>query len=126
MLWEILNKARGRGVGGGAKLTAVYEDDDREKGVELHGGTQVREHARMLGERINEDKAVAMDVVRAIMAYGTRATAPAAAGGDWVDDVCTWERFQQGLQKTAAQKGVGCDGWNAYLLRRAPEATQRQ
>ena len=45
---------------------------------------------------------------------------------DWVDEVCTWERFQMGLQRTEAVKGVGCDGWNAYLLRRAPERVQRE
>ena len=46
-------------------------------------------------------------------------------GGDgWVEEVCTWERFRAGLARTQARKGVGCDGWNAYLLRKAPEAVQ--
>ena len=40
-------------------------------------------------------------------------------------EVCTWERFEEGLARTDARKGVGCDGWNAYLLRKAPEGVRR-
>ena len=126
MLWEVLNKARGRGAGGGAKLTAVYEDDDRARGVEKHGSEAVREHARELGERINQDRPVAMEVVRAIMGMGGAAKAAPAVDGDWVEALCTWERFLAGLEKAEPQKGVGCDGWNSYLMRRAPEPVQRR
>ena len=45
--------------------------------------------------------------------------------GDWVEEVCKWERFTEGLQRTTATKGVGCDAWNAYMLRKAPERVQR-
>ena len=44
---------------------------------------------------------------------------------DWVDEVCTWERFREGLKRTEAIKAVGVEGFNAYLLRKAPEAVQR-
>ena len=33
----------------------------------------------------------------------------------WVDDVCTWERYQQALKRAEKNKAVGQDGFNAYL-----------
>ena len=124
-LFEILNGAKGGANGGGAKLMSIYEWDDKE-GRELRQAEQVREHAREMGEHINKAAPVAMGVVKKIMALGGEpARPPAAKRGDWVDDVCTWERFQEGLERTEARKVVGCDGWNAYLLKRAPEELQR-
>ena len=125
MLWDLLNTARGRGRGGGAKLTALYENDDKENGREIHGSGQVREHSRELGERINKGRHAAMNVVRAIMATSARA-GKRDRDENWVDKTCTWERFQKGLERTEARKGVGCDGWNAYLMRKAPTAIQKR
>ena len=41
------------------------------------------------------------------------------ADADWVAETCTWERFEAGLARTEAVKGVGVDGFNMYLMRRA-------
>ena len=38
----------------------------------------------------------------------------------------SWPTFQNALQKCVAKKAVGIDGWNAYLLRRAPTAIQER
>ena len=137
-LFEILNGARGRGAGSGAKLVSIYEWDDMN-GREIRGAKAVLEHAQQMGAKINADKAVAMDVVRAIMdlarggdgkrrwdAGEGRRRGDRGEDGSWVEEVCTWEKFQEGLGRTEPQKGVGCDGWNAYLLRKAPEALQRR
>ena len=138
-LFEILNGARGRGAGGGAKLVSIYEWDDKN-GREIRGAKAVLEHAQQMGTKINADTAVAMDVVRAIMDLARRGDGgrgrdacdrgrshrARSEDSNWVEEVCTWEKFQEGLGRTEPQKGVGCDGWNAYLLRKAPEALQRR
>ena len=59
--------------------------------------------------------------LRAPLAHRAVREARGRIEGDWVDEVCTWTRFERGLQKTTTQKGVGVDGFNAYLLRKAPE-----
>ena len=45
--------------------------------------------------------------------------------GDWVDEVCTWARFQQALSKAEQGTAVGEDGFSACLLKKAPEEVQR-
>ena len=127
-LFEILNGARGRAAGGGAKLTALYLGDDKARGEEAHGARHVRAEARDIGETINQARPAAKHVVRAIMQWaGGRARRTAhAQTRDWVTETCTWERFKEGLARTEPRKGVGCDGFNAYLLRKAPEEVQRR
>ena len=43
-----------------------------------------------------------------------------------LEAACTWESFAYALSKSEKDKGVGVDGWNAYLLRMAPEEVQRE
>ena len=154
-LFTILNAARGRGGSGGTKVTAVYKDGDKLAGEEVHGAGQVRAEARRQGETINKKAGAALGVVREIMRWadrGKRQGTPkrpavvqrkressekpkrkrgSQTGGgqgrerDWVDDVCTWERFKEGLKRTAAVKGVGCDGFNMHMMAKAPEQIQR-
>ena len=89
----------------------------------------MRAHAKEMGEAINADKAVAMGVVRAVMEMADgqprKGRKVERESGAWVEEVCTWERFEEGLARTDPRKGVGCDGWNAYLMRKAPEGTRR-
>ena len=42
-----------------------------------------------------------------------------------MERVCSWENFKRALAKCKAKKGTGKDGFNAYLLLRAPEWLQR-
>jgi hypothetical protein len=79
-----------------------------------------------MGKEINKERPAAMQVVRAIIASGARAARRVAPDADWARNTCTWARFQAGLRRTEPKKGVGCDGWNAYLLRKAPEPVQRR
>ena len=103
-----------------------------EWGSNRRGGA-VREEARRQGEEINKSRPAALAVVKDIMDWadeggGERARPPLAQAGegeDWVDALCTWERYMEGLRKTRKRKGVGVDGFNAYLLQRAPEVVRR-
>ena len=38
----------------------------------------------------------------------------------------SWDTFRAALYQFTADKAVGIDGWNAYLLRRAPAPVQKR
>ena len=38
--------------------------------------------------------------------------------------MCSWDRYTQGLARTKEIKGVGVDGFNAYLLKKSPVEVQ--
>ena len=152
---EILREATGRGTvsGGGEKLAGIFEGGDTG-GREVYGAAAVRKEACEQGKAINCERPVSMRAAKEIMRWaeagmeeqqkvGRRRRdaerkaikAAAARDGaqndteeerDWVDDVCTWERFQEALRRTAEVKGVGADGFNAYLLRQAAAALDTQ
>ena len=44
---------------------------------------------------------------------------------EWTVRKITFKRFQVSLARSKAMKGCGHDGWNDYLLRRAPEGLKR-
>ena len=47
---------------------------------------------------------------------------------EWTERKITFKRFQASLARSKAMKPKGCghDGWNDYLLRKAPEKVQRE
>ena len=118
-------------VRGDQRLKSVYKGSDK-KGEEIKGAARVREECREQGKKINSARPVAAKVVAQIMEWineegGERERGEIteeAEEGDWVDNVCAWGRFKQGLARTAEVKGVGVDGFNAYLLRNATEVVQ--
>ena len=49
----------------------------------------------------------------------------AEARADWVNDVCTWERFERAVARAGADVGVGADGYSGYLTRKASLRARR-
>jgi hypothetical protein len=125
-------------LAGDQRVKAVYRGGDKEKGVEAHGAKAVREECKEQGKKINGARPVALAVVRRMIQWMDREggkrereeedqeeEGEEEQGTDWVDEVCTWTRFREGLARTSDTKGVGVDGFNAHLLRKAPEEVQR-
>jgi hypothetical protein len=150
-LYKILRAATQKGgtanSGGDQRVKAAYKDGikgqwEGETWVPcepLRGARAVREECRASGARINDATPAAVNLVREIMKWVDGAEPrtqlrpkpnPQRAAGlqpvDWVEEICTWDRFREGLRRTEVIKGVGVDGFNAYLLRKAPEAVQRE
>ena len=104
------------------KMAEVYDDS---KNV-VRGAGAVRAEAQKKGDRIHRAGRAYPAVVREMMRELT-----GTEGGDerergqGLAAACTFENFLAALQKCEKGKGVGADGWNAYLLRRAPVAVQR-
>ena len=132
-LCKIVNAEAETGFGGSdQKLRTVYIGGEEANGMAT-GAANVLAEAREQGRAINAPRHMAATVVKDIITWAGkgdigRRTRPATTmeAEDWVDDVCTWERYLAGVAKTTATKGVGADGFNAYLLKKATEATQRR
>ena len=115
---------------GDQRLRTVYKGGTKE---EVYGAKAVREECRKQGEQINQARPVAMKAVKDILEWIDKAGGNRERGDgvqhkkkeDWVDAVCTWERYEEGLERTKAIKGVGVDGFNAYLIKKSPEAIRR-
>jgi len=91
----------------------------------------VKAEAARQGAQINGRKNVSMDALEDMLQWlrpdisGGGGREEGGGAGDWVEEGCTWARFKAAVGKAEAKTGVGEDGWSAYLLRRATEATQR-
>lgn len=121
-LFKILNEAMGQGRQGQRddQLATVFEDDDKRKGVELRGPEKVREEAARIGARIHAWRQEPIEALEDLMAWLSetrKRRAPRKRGGDWVDEVCTWDRFRWAIKRMQADTAVGEDGWSAYLLK---------
>ena len=101
-------------------LSALY----KANGEVAVGSEAVRTEVREQEERINGPKECFPSVAAAMM-YEMRPPKELPAGRDWVEEVCTWERFESALKRAGADTGVGKGGFAGYLIRKAPEEVQR-
>ena len=93
----------------------------------------MRKEAARRGAHIHRRRHTPLEAADTLMKWirpkirnGRKGERPAGGGGlDWVEQVCTWERFKWALRRIKAKTAVGEDGWSAYLLRMAPECVQR-
>ena len=125
-VFEILNEALGRKPAIKGKLTHLHPMGDTTAPL-ITEPEEVKQEADNHGTR----------------AHGPRTGAPQAAKNNtarhmarphkrdtrtWrgAQNAMPWPTFQNALQKCVAKKAVGIDGWNAYLLRRAPTAIQER
>ena len=144
-VFRILNRARGRRTARTAKITRIIEKaPPPQQGPDTthEEPAAVRAAAARHGERTLR----AVPVATRVMATLIKELLPQnsdGGGGDTsgaqrgreederddttsvVERVCSWENFKRALAKCKAKKGTGKDGFNAYLLLRAPEWLQR-
>ena len=125
-IYEIIQRATGkRGREGSAKLADVLGTRSDNAGQVVRGAANVRAEARDYGQRRHQagaaNVAVARDVMHRLWAQ-PNADRP---DGEAVARACEWRTFDAAVQRSQCNKGVGVDGWNAYLLRQAPESMRR-
>ena len=81
--------------------------------------------AWQIGVLINSKKGtVHNDTLRRMMAYTQ--WAPPERVADGLRVACEWSTFEDAVAKSEAKKGVGADGFNAYLLRKAPRTVREE
>ena len=113
-----------------APLNAVHVADDKEGTVV--SGPGCREEVKKIMGGEGEQRYAFEAAVRALMARESGGEAEEQEAvtpteeelKEWADRKITFKRFQASLARSKAMKGCGHDGWNDYLLRKAPEEVQ--
>jgi len=132
-IFNIIRAAMGKRGGDNSKLTEVYLNDDRAAGKIAATPAAVREAARDIGaNRLAETKVNMPAVKRMLEKYWpaptgtTPPTRTAPTSTRALDKACSWASFQRALSKCSKDKATGYDGFNAYLVRKAPKTVQQQ
>ena len=139
-LFAIINKAlrreaKAKTKGGRAQatrarpqvlLSALYEDDDKEKGVVVSTARKVLGEVRRISERTNRAGRSFPGIARGMMARLAPFPAKAAPDRGWVASHVSFVEFEEALKMTSAKVGVGVDGFPAYILRKMPEKVRRE
>ena len=136
-LFTIINKAlRRESKAKGAKkqakrvrpqvlLSALFEDDDKERGVVLTSAKRVMEEVRRISTRTNKAGRSFPDIARGMMARLSPFPAAPPRDEQWIHTHMSFDMFEVALGKTNAGVGVGGDGFPAYILRYMPEQVRR-
>ena len=106
-------------------LSALFENDDKGKGVVVTTARRVLEEVRRISERTNRAGRSFPDIARNMMARLRPFPAVPERDGNWVDTHMGYVAFEEALGKTTARVGVGVDGFPAYILRKMPEKVRR-
>ena len=107
------------------KLSALYKDGDKERGVVVTGAKAVLDETRAQAAKINGTKQTFPAVAEALMAQIRPFPAQPEARERWAREVCTWERFERAVGRAGADVGVGADGYSGYLTRKASGEVRR-
>ena len=125
-IFRVLNQAMGRKAASGAKLATMRTAD----GTVLQEPAAIRREAAAHGTRTLAAEPSSIPIIKQIlqelMPNATDKAPPQTAEKRGLEAACTWESFQSALRRCAARKGVGSDGFNAHLLKRAPALIQRR
>ena len=128
-LAAMVRVARGGGAErAGGKLVETYIGGKKENGIAT-GAEDVRGEARAQGAEINKKKSAYTAVVRYLKEWVWRGEAGRGGKGrergDGLLEACSWANFLEALSKCQMGKAVGVDGFNVYLIRKAPLEVQR-
>ena len=121
-VFEILNKANGRNQQRGDKLAAMCALDDNGKptGEVWRSPEDVLHNAHVYGEWIHRPTQPSMPTVLKVLDWlgPGNLTTDAQNDNECLQRACEYNNFEHALSKCDRDKGVGCDGFNAYVLRR--------
>ena len=106
-------------------LSALFENDDKEKGVVVTTARKVLAEVRRISERINRAGRSFPGIAREMMERLQPFPARVERDAQWVDKYVNFVAFEEALGKTTASVGVGVDGFPAYILRKMPEQVRR-
>ena len=123
-IWDVIGRAMGnRGRITEGKLAEMLIMSGENAGETIREKAEVRQAAHAYGAKQHARGYANTAVAAEVMRWLCPKAAPTAGG---VDAACKWENYKQALEKCEKEKGVGVDGWNAYLLRMAPEEVQKE
>ena len=112
------------------KMSCVFKGDKKPKDGESANvvyGPAARIEIAEIAKKINKWRGYFSDEAQRLFRLAGMSPQPTAAPEDanWVDEICTFERFEAATQPIAIDTGVGSDGFSAYLLRKAPREERR-
>ena len=123
-MFKILRKACGKEDSGGAKIMTVYEDDDKEKGVEIRGPGMRQETVKIM-TKINAKREADLPAVRELLGWLKEYPEDKRGELNLEKDVFSWEECEKAINKIKKGKGLGTDGFDGYLLREGPDELRR-
>ena len=107
------------------RLSALYKDGDKEKGVVVTGARAVLDETRAQAARINGPKQTFPEVAKQLMEQIRPFPEQQQRREGWACEVCTWERYERAVGRAGADVGVGADGYAGYLTRKASGEVRR-
>ena len=125
-IFDVIQRACGkRGREGAAKLTEMMGVRPGTQDDIVRGAARVREEAQWYGQQRHRAGQANPAVAKRAMNEMWAGLAGARATGEGLARACSWEAFETAVVKCQQEKGVGVDGWNAYLLRKSPVNVRR-
>ena len=119
-IYDIIRRMTKRITASGDKISEILDTN----GIAHSTPERALEAAREQGQYIHKEGIAYVDEVEKMIDWLELDIADPGTGKG-LERAMTWSNFQQALNMCTHKKGVGVDGYNPYLLRRASEATQR-
>ena len=106
-------------------LSALYENDDKEKGVVVSAARAVLAEVRRISEKTNRAGRSFPGIAREMMERLAPFPVKTAPDPGWIESQVSFVAFEEALRLTSDKVGVGVDGFAAYILRKMPEKVRR-
>ena len=125
-IFDVIQRACGRrGREGASKLTEMMGVRPGTQDDIIRGAARVRGEAQWYGQQRHRAGQANPTVAKHVMHEMWEGLAGACKAGEALERACSWESFEAAVVRCQAEKGVGVDGWNAYLLRKSPVNVRR-
>lgn len=124
-VFPIINEALGRKTATKGKVTYLNSNGDKSAPL-LTDPDEVKQKADNHGTRAHGPKDGVPRANKQILRDIWPEQPTPCDTGDGLATAMSWDTFRAALYKFTADKAVGIDGWNAYLLRRAPAPVHKR
>ena len=115
LLFDEARRAQGKQSATAGRMLAVTGDD----GVVVRG-PGIKEVIARKGTRVNAAKRIEAGALTGLLQWALPRVS--GEGQLTLDEMLSWPSLLQAVKRIQPGKGVGCDGFDAYLLKRAPPA----